>query len=72
MGGALYTLTVPVAPRPPEAVVIAPVALAEDAPPEDTRTWQAPVETSRPVAAPDPRSHHDIHRHFEREAFGAP
>ena len=67
LGGALVSLTVPVMPRPPEAVVIAPVVLAEDAPPPDTRE---PREAPRPVVVVRERSRHDAGRRFRAERFG--
>ena len=69
MGGALYTLTVPVEPRLPEAVVIAPVVLAEDAPLPDTREpREAPAS---PVVVVRERARHDAGRRFRAERFGA-
>ena len=68
-GGALYTLTVPVMPRPPEAVMVAPVVLAEDAPLPDTRE---PREAPRPVVVVRERTRHDAGRRFRAERFGAP
>ena len=50
----------PPAPAPPPFVPEAPV---------DART-SAPSIVEKPPADHRPRLHHDLHRHFEREAFG--
>ena len=69
-GGALVISADSWAPvATPEAVMVAPVTLAEDAPPPDTRE---PRETPRPAAVMvRERARHDAGRHFRAERFGA-
>ena len=51
----------------PEAVMVAPVVLAEDAPLPDTRE---PREAPRPVVVVRERTRHDAGRRFRAERFG--
>lgn len=67
-GGVLVSLTVPVLPRTPDAAMVAPVVLVEDAPLLDTRE---PRETPRPAAVVvRERARHDAGRRFRAERFG--